>query len=514
VARRDGRSAPVKVDLGPTADIYIYQVAWSEDGSTLYVERQSRDQKRLDLLAADPATGASRVLVSETSSTWVDLELNFRPLRGGYFLWGSSRTGWRHLYLYDRNGTLVRPVTAGPWRVARIDISDIPGQTPIVGVDEDKRRLYFIASIDTPLEQQLYSISYAHPDTPRAVTRGHGWWQPIMAQGHPTAFVGRYSEPEIPPRLGLYDLDGRRIAWLAENRLDANHPMFPYLDRRPTYEDGVIKAADGQDLHYLLVKPAGFDPRRHYPAVIRVYGGPEVQTVRREWHSAIDQLFTQAGYVMFRLDNRGSGNRSEAFEHAMAGHFGEVEVADQITGVGFLRSLPFVDPDRIGIIGSSFGGYVGARAVMTPGSGLRAAVASSTPAEWRGYDTHYTEQYLGQPKENAAGYDAAALLPLVGHLEGKLMLMHGVSDDNVSFSNFTALVTALEAEGKPFEMSIFPEQGHEFIGAAAQARAIKTSLDFLQRALAPAGAGPCGQGAGPPADGAEDRSMPPRRGHP
>lgn len=481
-------AAPVDVDLGANPDIYIADATWSRDGHTFYVERQSRDQKTLDLLAVDPATGKSRVLVTETSPTWVDLEKDFRPLRDGAFLWGSTRSGWRHLYLYSREGAMIRPVTSGAWRIA--DPWVTPDVAAIAGVDEARGLVYFIASRDTPLEQQLCSVSYRHPGAPRRLTVGHGWWTASMAADTPTAFVGQYADPTTPPRTGLYDLDGRRLAWIAENRLDASHPYAPFSDQRPVYTFGLIKAADGQDLQYLLARPPNFDPTRRYPVIVKVYGGPGVQLVRRDFRSFSDQIYTQAGYLVFTLDNRGSANRSEAFEHAISGALGGLSTEDQIAGVAFLKTLPFVDPDRIGMTGWSFGAYETVRVMTTPGGGVRAGVAGGTPSDFRRYDTHYTERFLGMPQANAAAYDAAALLPRAKDLSGDLLLMHGMSDDNVSLSNFTALVLELEKAGKVFDVDVFPAQSHAIRGEAAQTRQMRDVLRYFDRTLAPRPAAP------------------------
>lgn len=485
VRRLDG-GAPVKVDLGPDSDIYLYNVAWSRDGGTLYALRQTRDQKRLDLLAVDPASGAARVLVSETSATWVDLERDFRPLADGSFLWGSTRTGWRHIYRYDRDGALIGAVTAGAWRVAGGGPGMPSDFSSIVGVDEYRGDLYFAASIDTPVEQQLYRISYRRADAPHRITAGAGWWLPSMAT-RPTAFVARYSDTLTPPQTALYGLDGKRRAWLAENRLDAAHPMFAYRDQRPGYEYGTLKATNGADMHYVLARPAGFDPARRYPAIVRVYGGPGVQTVKREWRGIADQLYTQAGYVVFQLDNRGTSNRDDAFEHSGAGQLGSVHTADQLAGVNFLRGLPFIDPARVGMTGWSFGGYITVRALATPGSGIAAGAAGGVPADFALYDTHYTERFLGTPKANPDGYAANALVPRMKALDGKLLLAHGLSDDNVVIANFTALTAELETQGKLFETAVYPGQSHAIRGEKPLTHLTRTFIDFFDRRLKPQG---------------------------
>ena len=229
--------AKVKVDLGPNPDIYLARAGWSKDGRTLYVERQTRDQKRLDLLAVDPATGAAKVILTETSPYWVELNDDFKPLADGDFLWASERTGYKHLYLYDRDGKLIRSVTSGDWPVDQVE-----------GVDEARGLVLFSASKDTPTERQLYEVSYREPAEPKALTSGAGWWTVTVAKGG-QAFAGTYSDPATPPRTGLYAADGKLVRWIEPNTLDATHPYFKYLDHHRVPEFGTIKASDGQALN-------------------------------------------------------------------------------------------------------------------------------------------------------------------------------------------------------------------------------------------------------------------------
>ena len=398
---------------------------------------------------------------------------------------GSARSGWRHLYLYNRNGELIRPVTQGAWRIANVGVIAPEYYSSITGVDETRDLVYFLASKDTPVERQLYMVSFRHPGPPQPLTFGHGWWTPAMGGTAPTAFVGGYSDPTTPPNTGIYDLSGHRIAWLAANRLDASHPYVPYLDHRPTYDFGTIKAADGKDLQYVIAKPSGFDPRRRYPVIIRVYGGPNVWTVSREWRPATEQLLTQAGYIVFQLDNRGGFNRSEAFEHALAGNLGGVNTEDQKAGVRFLKTLPFVDPDRVGMMGWSFGGYMTVRMLTEPDSGIRAGAAGGVPSDFALYDTHYTERFLGTPQAHPEAYRTSALLPRAADLHGSLMLLHGLSDDNVVVPNFTALVAELEKQGKTFETVVYPGMAHVPRGPDKLTQMWTTYLDFFARRMPP-----------------------------
>jgi dipeptidyl-peptidase-4 len=451
----------------------------------LYAQRQSRDQRRLDLLAIDPRTGASRTLLTEVSDTWVDLERDFRPLEDGSFLWGSARSGWRHIYHYDEAGKLIRQVSSGKWRIAWGGPAAGVNFSLIVGVDEVAGEVYFAASIESPIEQHLYRIAFRRDDAPHRITQGSGWWRPTMAEGQPTAFVGDYSDPETPPQVGLYGLDGRRLAWLTENRLDETHRFNRHLAYRPTAQYDTLSPENGVDLHHVLIRPAGFDPSRRYPVIVRVYGGPGVQTVRREWRPLVEQLLTQAGYVVFQLDNRGTANRDSAFEHAQHRDLGGVSARDQLAGLRYLRSLSFVDPHRIGMMGWSFGGYLTLRTMATAGAELRAGAAGAAPSDFLLYDTHYTERFLGHPDVNVSAYRDDALLPRVKELHGDLLLIHGLSDDNVILANFTALVAALQQQGTLFDLAVYPGQGHAFRGEKPLVHLWKTYLRFFERTLAP-----------------------------
>ncbi len=473
---------PVKVDLGPDHDIYLARVNWSADGHDLYVQRQSRDQQTLDLLRVDPATGAATVVVHEHQTPWIHLTDDFHALKDGDFIWGSARSGADNLYLYRRGGELVRQITHSDYPSAGGGGGAGTHAPGLAGVDETKGLAYFMASGDTPIERQLYVVSYRQPGTPRAITTGHGWWTAVMPKSA-AVFVGYYSDPDTPPQSALYDVDGRRLHWIEENALGAGHPFAPYAARYPAPEFGVLKAADGQDLHYLLLRPVGFDPARKYPAIVEVYGGPGVQSVTRSWRSMSEKLYLEAGYVLFQLDNRGSANRPMAFEGAIFHRMGSVEVDDQVTGIDWLRAQPFIDAARIGVSGWSYGGYMTLAMLTDPRTGLKAGAAGAPPTDWRDYDTHYTERYMGDPRTDKAAYDAASILPRLPKLSGRLLLMQGMADDNVQFSNSIAVMAALQAQSKPFDLMLFPGQRHGIQGEPRQIQLWRTYLQFFAREL-------------------------------
>jgi len=448
-----------QLDLGPDRDIYLARVDWLPDSRHVAAQRQSRDQRRLDLLNIDVTTGQARTLLTETSSTWVDLndELTFLT-KSQRFIWASQRSGYQHLYLYDLDGRLIRQLTDGNWMV----VGD-GGARALVDVDEVRGRVYFMANEASALERHLYAVPLRGRFPPSRITREPGWHSVAVSPDH-KFFLEMYSNPERPPRVQLRQIDGEVIKTLIDNALDDSHPYAPFRDAHVPTEFGTLQAADGQTLNYQMLKPAHFDPGHKYPVIVDVYGGPGVQNVRRAWGPQFfRQVLAQSGYVVFTLDNRGSGFRGVAFESVLHHRMGQVEVADQVEGVEFLRSLPFVDPQRIGVFGWSYGGYMSLMCLMTAPDYFQAGVSGAPVTEWRLYDTHYTERYLGLPQQNAAAYEASDVLPYATALRAPLLVMHGMADDNVLFANSTKLFKRLQELDKPFDVMTYPGSKHSLL---------------------------------------------------
>ncbi len=471
-------------DLGDK-DYYLARVEWYPEGNSLLVQRQQRDQKRLDVLSFPLTGGAARDLFSERSDTWVDLhdDLYFLPERQE-ILWASQRSGHNHLYLYDYGGVLKGPVTAGDW--------DVLGewQSPAVrGIDERHGKVYFMATKKTPLERHLYvaDLDDGPKHEPVPLTGGDGWNNVTMS-GDTKRFLDGFSAPDQPPQVSLHDISGERLAWLVENRLDANHPYAPYLDRHVQPEYGTIPATDGTPLYYEVFKPADFVAGQRYPAVVLVYGGPTVQTVQRRWGERrglqTAQLFTQRGYVVFALDNRGSGGRGRKFTEALYHRLGGVEVQDQLAGAAWLKARPYVDPARVGVYGWSYGGYMTLMLLSQSPGTFKAGVAGAPVTDYRLYDTHYTERYLGTPTENTEGYRLSNVLTWSGAIRDRLMIIHGMADDNVLFTNTTLLIPALVANGQLFELVPYPGSKHAALSFRDTGiHGWKTILDFFDRSL-------------------------------
>lgn len=462
------------VDLGRERDIYLARVDWI-DPQHLSFQRQSRDQRRLELIEADLASGAQRVLVSESSDSWINLHGNLRFLRNGDWLWSSERDGFQHLYLYGRDGQLKRQLTQGEWMLEQV-----------LAVDEDKGLAFFSATRDSALERHVYSVPLAGGDI-RRLSLEPGWHDARFAKDG-RVYVDVWSSPQTPPQTFLHQGDGRRIAALVDNRLDERHPYAAFREHSPVLEFGTLQAEDGQALHYSLSKPVDFDPARRYPVVVYVYGGPAAQTVTRSWPSRGDHFFNrylaQQGYLVFSLDNRGTPRRGVRFGSALFRQQGRVEVSDQLRGIDFLKTLPYVDAARIGVHGWSNGGYMSLMLLAKASTAYACGVAGAPVTDWGLYDSHYTERYMDHPAGNAEGYRDSAVFAHLDGLDSRLLLVHGMADDNVLFSNSTRLMSELQKRGVAFELMTYPGAKHGLKGKDLLHR-YRLTEDFFRRCLQP-----------------------------
>jgi dipeptidyl-peptidase-4 len=299
-------------------------------------------------------------------------------------------------------------------------------------------------------------------------------------------YVDNFTSRNQPPQVSLHSADGALAAQLLENRLDAQHPDAPYLADNSIAEIGTLTAADGQTLYYRLFKPLHFDPSKRYPAIVDVYGGPGAQMVLDNWSgSSFTQILTRAGYVVFQLDNRGSGFRGAAFQAPIHDKLGDVEAIDQVQGARWLGAQAFVDPARIGVWGWSYGGYMTLMLMFKAPEVFRAGVAGAPVTDWALYDTHYTERYLDRPKDNAAGYGASSVFPYAKDLKGKLLVIHGMADDNVLFLHSTKLFRTLQDLGKPFDVMVYPGAKHGLTRQHDGRHAYKMIKRFFDENLPP-----------------------------
>ncbi|GIU66959.1 S9 family peptidase [Candidatus Phycosocius spiralis] len=463
----------VPIDLGTDKDIYVARVDWSKDGGTLYVQRQNRSQTRLDLLMVNPSTGQSKVILTESDPNWISLTHDFTPLMSGDFLWTSERTGWRHIERRSRDGSRVEVLTAGKWPVNQIS-----------GVDEASGRVFFMSNKDDSLEQRLYSAPLHKLGKVTEITSAGGAWSVSMAK-NAKAFLGTYSDPATPPRLGLFDTNGRLIRWIEENKLSPSHPWWPYLASRAGMRFGTLIGPSGDPLNWSMHLPAQFDASKKWPVIVYVYGGPGVQVVQRNWGSNTDQMQAARGYIVFRIDNRGTPNRGSSFERAISRKLGGPEIEDQLAGLAFLKTQPFIDQDRIGVWGWSYGGYMTLRLATEAPDAYNAYASGAPVTDWALYDTHYTERYMGTPQGDAEAYARSSVLPNLKNVKRPLLILHGMADDNVTFDHSTAAFDRLQAAAIPFEAMVYPGQKHGIREKARAKHVQLTIMNFFDRTLGP-----------------------------
>lgn len=457
----------VKVDMGTDPDIYLARVDWTKDGKALLVQRESRDQTRLDLLRVDPATGRSTILFSETAKSWINLHDNLKPLSDGSLLWTSERDGFSHLYRW-RDGKWTQ-LTRGAWEV-----------DALVGVNEAKGVAYVRANKDTPLEWQLYAVPIGAPGEMRRLT-DPGFNHAIVMDGAGSHAIVTRSSTGQPPQTYLADADGGDRRWIEENAL-AKGPYAPFVAAHVAPRFGTIKAADGTtDLHYKLYVPNGFSGPR--PVLVWVYGGPGGRQAANEWMRdlPIQQYLVSKGWVIFSVDNRGTSDRGTAFADAIHRAMGTVEVADQLAGVTWLKRQTFVDPKRITVFGWSYGGYMTLKLLEAAPGVFAAGVSGAPVTKWALYDTHYTERYMGNPVTDPKPYEASDALTRATAIKDPLLLIHGMSDDNVVFDNSTALMARLQAAAIPFETMVYPGFGHRVAAPGVSVHLWRTIEAFLDR---------------------------------
>ncbi|MBV7260134.1 S9 family peptidase [Erythrobacter crassostreae] len=456
----------VKVDIGEETDIYIARVNWAADGN-LYVQRQNREQTVLDMLKVDPATGASEVWFTEKAARedyWINLSNNYRFLSDGTLLWWSERSGYGQFYRFD--GTEWTQLTSGT-----------SPATSLVGVNQETRELFFQRT-DNVLTQQIYRTFLDGETRPTLITDAEYMNSASMDGKGRSLYVTR-SKTDQPAQSYLADTSGERLTWVEENALNVDHPYAPYLASHVAPEYGTVKAEDGTDLHYMMLKPE-MEAGKKYPVFYYHYSGPGPQIVDKGWGGALAQAVVDRGYIYFALDNRGTANRGVDFEQPLYRAMGGVEVRDQKVGAEFLKTLDYVDGDKIALYGWSYGGYMTLKQLQAD-PGLYAAGISGAPVtKWELYDTHYTERFMGDPRVVPEAYETASAIPDATKISDPMLLIHGMADDNVVFENSSELISVLQEGNVPFEMMLYPGYTHRVAGEKISPHLWNTIFRFLE----------------------------------
>lgn len=439
---RDGR--PFE---DPVVGHYVYKVSWSADGKELLFHRTNRLQNVMEFTAADPATGKCRVIVREEwPASWTENSPDMEFLADGKrFVWSSERTGFKNFYLYELSGKLLATLTDHGYDVGRI-----------VRVDEGAGKLYYTAhSGDNPMKEQLQRVGLDGKGDARLTDPAFHHAVNLAPDGK--HFVDVAQTHDTPPSTRLADADGKIVAELAESDLS----KFEALGLKRV-ELLTFKAADGAtELYGLLHKPSDFDPKKTYPMIVQVYAGPATNAAREVF--AVPSPLTEYGFLVAGFDSRSAGGRGKKFLDAIYKRLGRTEIDDQAAGVKSLWSRPYVDKERVGIAGTSYGGYASILCLLRHPDVFHAAVASSSVTDFRQYDTIYTERYMATPKENKEGYDLASAMTYAEKLKGRLLIYYGTADNNVHPSNSLQLIQALQRAGKSFEVQVGPDQGHSAV---------------------------------------------------
>jgi dipeptidyl-peptidase 4 len=425
-------------------EILMVGVSWAPDASALAFQVQNRTQTWLDLNMVEMANDRVATLFRETSPAWVSVLQDPVWLKDGSFLWLSERDGWKHIYRYDRGGRLMGRLTEGPWEVAQL-----------YGADEEGNWIYFTANRDSIVDTQVYRIAL-EGTSPALVSREPGTHRPSFNRSM-TLFLNEWSNLTAPPKLDLRSGSGSLVRAVSENRVAA---LEEYQLSDAQFLE--FQARDGVTLDALIIRPPDFDPSRRYPVLCHVYGGPQVPAVRNRWgaRGALwHHYMAQQGYIIWISENRSSSGRGAQSAWPVHRNFGELELSDLEDGVEWLRRQPYVDASRIGLWGWSFGGYLTSYA-LTNSRSFKVGIAGGPVTDWRLYDTIYTERYMGLPQDNPEGYHKSSVLTTAGLLHGKLLLIHGLIDENVHLQHTVQLMYELQKAGKQFEVMLYPDSRH------------------------------------------------------
>ncbi|MFH1175828.1 MAG: S9 family peptidase [Acidobacteriota bacterium] len=445
---------------------YLPRFGFTPDGSVWY-ELLNRAQTRLELVRETPGGGAT-TLLEEEDSAWVNLHDDLHFLADGRFIWTSERSGFRHLYLHDAGGRLIRQLTSGRWEVTELE-----------AVDESGGWIYFTATEKSVLERHLY----------RASLDGAAFTRLTVATGTHDAEVGpscqlvldKHSTCALPPSFCVLDSAGEMV------RPDvAAGPceLSRYALGKP--ELLTLTGPSGAVLHASLLKPRNFDPAHRYPVVVHVYGGPHAQVVRSAWggrNELFHNYLVSRGLLVFSLDNRGAAAHGREMERTLLRRLGKAELEDQLAGVKYLRSLPFVDAERIGIWGWSYGGYMTCYALANAPDVFAAGAAVAPVTDWRLYDSIYTERYLKLPVDNPDGYRDSSPVNQAAQLRAPLLLIHGTGDDNVHWQNTLALIDRLYQAGKPYDLQLYANKNHGIPGNEAHLHLYRRIAEHFERHL-------------------------------
>ncbi len=469
------RETNAKMDIGDRDDIYIPRIKWTKDPATLSIQRMNRLQNRLELLFADALMGKTRLVLKESSETYIEITDNLTFLDGGQeFIWSSEKDGYNHLYLYDVAGNEKAQLTSGEWDVIAF-----------YGIDTKGKTFFYQSSEDGPSQRHVFAATL-NGTYKRKLTPEKGQHTPQFSRSM-EFFINKHSDANTPPFIALYTDKGKLVRVLKDNAAlkqklaTVNAPQKEFFSFKPSH---------GTSLNGWMIKPVDFDPTRKYPVLLTVYGGPGSNTVNDSWDAYWGTernmwflMLAQKGYIIVSVDNRGTGSRGRDFKNCTYKQLGRLELEDYVETAKYLSKLEYVNSQRIGMNGWSYGGYMSSLALTKGADHFSMGIAVAPVTNWRFYDSIYTERYMRTPQENPKGYDDGSPINHVEKMKGAYLLVHGTGDDNVHFQNSVEMVDALIEANKQFDFYMYPDRNHGIYGKNTRLHLFTKMTDFIRKNL-------------------------------
>ncbi len=462
--------ATQKVNLDAFQSYYVPRLKWTKDADILSVQTTNRHQNILDLVFVDATDLSSELILQEVDNAYVDVTNNLTFLNNNSFFWTSEKDGWNHIYLYNKNGKLINQVTEGPWEV-----------TQFYGFDTKTGRVYYQSSESGSIQRDVYSITRSGKNKVQLTERA-GIHNASFSADY-TYFIDSFSSAETPFVFSLHEALSGKLVREIKNNDELKQKLSGYNLSPKEFSTITV---NGETLNMYTIKPLDFDPSKQYPLFMYQYSGPGSQQVTNRWNGANDywhQMLVQEGMIVVCIDGRGTGAKGRDFKKVTQKELGKYEVEDQIAAAQQLGALPYIDAERIGIWGWSYGGFMSANCLFQGADTFSMAIAVAPVTSWRFYDTIYTERYMTTPQENASGYDDNSPISHVDKLEGDFLLVHGSADDNVHVQNTMRLVEALVQANKDFDWLIYPDKNHGIYGGNTRLHLYNKMTDFVRNTL-------------------------------
>jgi len=459
------------VNLSQYADFYIARMQWTNENNVLSAQVLNRHQDNLDLLFIDGNSGATKVVLNEKDKAYIDVTDNLTFLKDNSFIWTSEKDGFNHIYLYDKTGKLKNQVTKGNWEV-----------TNYYGFDEKTNTVFYQSVENGSINRDIYSINLNGKNKVR-LSKSTGTNAATFSPNF-QYFITTFSSATQPTTYTLNEAKKGAQVQVIENNEALATKLKGY--DLPAKEFFVLKTAKGNDLNAWILKPKDFDPNKKYPVFMYQYSGPGSQQVNNDWNSNDDywfQMLAQQGYIVACVDGRGTGFKGAAFKKVTQKELGKYEVEDQIDAAKVIGNYPYVDKNRIGIWGWSYGGFMASNCILKGADVFKMAIAVAPVTNWRFYDSIYTERYMQTPQENATGYDENSPINHVNKLKGKYLLIHGSGDDNVHVQNSMQMIEALIQANKQFDSEIYPDKNHGIYGGKTRIQLYTKMTNFIKENL-------------------------------